>query len=243
MGPRGKGNQGHSLKGAIAITAGIMLVTMTCAAFCDDEPVRAGRTNTSGLAPVWEAIVAEAGIDVVYVNLPPKRKRRSFVEGYLTLDCCHPKIYRDTPEEQMTHLFSDPIYYARAHYVFRKGEVVPIEKGEDLRPFRVAGIRGFDYRWQDYFGVRLDGRDHTDVLNLVVKNRADIGIITGLQFRIEQATNPQPLELGGVSAEGALLASVHVSRPDLLPRLNAAIAAMKADGRLNMLLLLKERGE
>ncbi len=229
------------MKGAIASIVGILLLTTFSAPCAADEPVRAGRTNTSGLGLVWEAIVAEAGIDVVYVDLPPKRKRRSFVEGYLVLDCCHPKIYRATPEEQATHLFSDPFYYAKAHYVFRKGEVMPIEKGEDLRPFRVAGIRGFDYRWQEYFGVRLDGRDHADVLNLVAKDRADVGIITGLQFRIEQATNPLPVELGGVSAEGYLHASVHASRPDLLPRINAAIAAMKEDGRLNMMLLLGGR--
>ncbi|MFC4349367.1 substrate-binding periplasmic protein [Kordiimonas lipolytica] len=235
------------MKDAIAIIVGLLLVavagTSVGAASGADEPVRAGRTYTSGLGPVWEAIVAEAGIDVSYASLPPKRKRRSFVDGYLVLDCCHPKIYRDTPEERATHLFSDPIYYARAHYVFRKGEVVPINKPADLEPYRVAGIRGFDYRWQDHFGVRLDGRDHRDVLNLVTKNRADIGIITGLQYRIEQATNPLPLELGGISAEGYLHASVHVSRPDLLPRINAAIAAMKADERLNMLLLLKGQNE
>lgn len=231
------------MKGAVASIVGFVLLTTFSAACCAEGAVRAGRANTSGLGPVWEAIIAEAGIDVVYADLPPKRKRRSFIEGYLLLDCCHPKIYRATQEEQATHLFSDPVYYAKAHYVFRKGEVVPIEKGEDLKPFRVAGIRGFDYMWQEYFGVRLDGRDHRDVLNLVVKDRADIGIITGLQFRIEQATDPLPLELGGVSAEGFLHASVHVSRPDLLPRINRAIAVMKADGRLNMLLLLGGLGK
>lgn len=203
-----------------------------------EDSVRVGRSYTTGLAPIWEAIIQEAGIDVIYSPLPPKRKRRSFVEGYLLMDCCHPKIYRDTPEEQKTHLFSEPIYYARAHFVFRETEVIPITEGADLQPFRVAGIRGFDYVWQDQFGIRIDGRDHTDVLALVEKNRADIGIITALQFRIEMAKQPRPLVLGGVMAEGDLHASVHASRPDLLPRINAAIATLKADGTLDRLLLL-----
>ncbi|WP_420429923.1 substrate-binding periplasmic protein [Kordiimonas sp.] len=206
----------------------------------DTSVVRAGQANTLPNVPIWEAIVKEAQIDVVFSPLPTKRKRRSFIEGYLLLDCCHPPMYRDTPEEKATHLFTDPIYFAQAHYVFRKGEVVPIERGEDLKSYRVAGIRGFDYIWQDQFGDRIDGRDHADVLTLLEMNRADVGIITGLQFRFEMAKRDWPLELGGVMASGYLHASVHITRPDLLPKINAAIARMRADGRLDKLLLLSE---
>lgn len=202
------------------------------------EPLRAGQASTAPNMPIWAAILEEAHIEVVFSPLPAKRKRRSFVEGYLLLDCCHPPMYRDTPEEKATHLFSDPIYFAQAHYVFRKGEVLPIERREDLRSLRVAGIRGFDYTWQDHFGDRIDGRDHADVLTLLEMHRADVGIITGLQFRFEMAKRDWPLELGGVTASGYLHASVHVTKPELLPRINEAIARLRADGRLDRLLLL-----
>ncbi|WP_417458814.1 substrate-binding periplasmic protein [Kordiimonas sp.] len=225
----------------LAIIIGVVFCVCTSVGAGQAEGVvRAGQASTAPNAPIWEAILKEAGIDVVFSPLPAKRKRRSFIEGYLLLDCCHPPMYRDTPEEKATHLFTDPIYFAQAYYVFRKGEVVPIKDGSDLTSLRVAGIRGFDYMWQDQFGDRIDGRDHTDILTLLEMHRADVGIITGLQFRFEMAKRRWPMELGNVMASGYLHASVHVTRPDLLPKINAAIARMKADGRLDKLLLLSE---
>ncbi len=225
----------------LAIIIGVVFCVCTSVSAGQAEGVvRAGQASTAPNVPIWEAILKEAGIDVVFSPLPPKRKRRSFIEGYLLLDCCHPPMYRDTPDEKATHLFTDPIYFAQAYYVFRKGEVVPIKDGSDLTSLRVAGIRGFDYMWQDQFGDRIDGRDHTDILTLLEMHRADVGIITGLQFRFEMAKRQWPVELGNVMASGYLHASVHVTRPDLLPKINAAIARMKADGRLDKLLLLSE---
>ncbi|NVJ99698.1 MAG: transporter substrate-binding domain-containing protein [Alphaproteobacteria bacterium] len=227
----------------LILRVGIFLTIVSVQAVAQDGPVRAGKAYTTGMAPVWEAIISEAGIAVEFSEAPPKRKRRAFVEGYLLLDCCHPTFYRNTPEEQATHLFSDPIYYARAHFVFPKGKVKALPEGDGLQSMRVAGIRGFDYVWQDQFGGRIDGRDHRDVMALVSSGRADVGIITALQFRIEQQKADWPLELGGVMAEGPLHASVHVSRPDLLSRINEAIAALKADGRLGRMLLLSSVAE
>ena len=128
--------------------------------------------------------------------------------------------FRDRPEEQAIQLFSDSFYEVREHYVFRRGETVPITDPEQLQNYSFAGVRGFEYSFSNYLST------------LIHKGRANLGTINDGDFAKLMAENPHDVELGEIIFTSDLRIRLHKSRSDLLPRINAAIARLNADNRL-----------
>jgi len=191
---------------------------------------------TTPLEQVWQAVITEAGIPFKRTTALQGRRRRMFIEGFVTLDCCFSPSWRNRPEEQVVQLFTDSIYVTEIHYVFKKGQSIPIPTPHSLKNLRMAIVRGFDYTFQDYFGETIAANSPADAMNLVDLGRAHVTEYSRVQFEFDMARQPRDLELGGVSNYISLLARVHTSRADLLPRLNAAIARMKKDGRIQKIL-------
>ncbi len=197
-----------------------------------DAPLPVALADSPALSRVWHGILNEAGLNTIVVAAQQGRRRRLFVDGFILLDCCAVPAFRDRAEEQAIQLFSDSFYEAREHYVFRRGETVPITDPEQLRNYSFAGVRGFEYSFSNYLSTRIDGRSVDDVLILIHKGRANLGTINDRDFAKLMAENPHDVELGEIIFTSDLRIRLHKSRSDLLPRINAEIERLNADNRL-----------
>ncbi|MBL4838287.1 MAG: transporter substrate-binding domain-containing protein [Kordiimonadaceae bacterium] len=198
----------------------------------EDAPLHVGLSDTFGLQQEWNAILKEAGIKVQHKEISHVRRRRMFVEGFLQIDCCMPPEWRNTPEEQAVQLFSDIFFTSEEVYVFGKGKTVPINAPEDLRNLRVAVIQGFTYNNSEHFGSTLPSINITNLFNLIEKGRAHVGIVSKADYTQQMTLHPRDLEMGGVNAVEDFRIRLHKSKAHLLPRLNAAIANLMAQGKL-----------
>ena len=195
-----------------------------------------GQSDSVGFHAAWRAILEEAGIDATFISVPPERKRRLFVEGAILLDCCAAPIWRVRPQEVAVQRWSETFYLTREQYVFLKGQVVDIADQEMLATMRVATVAGFEYQDRAYFGVEVPGRNLGDVLKLLFAGRADVGIISNVDFIALTKATPDRFELGGVRVRAQQKVRVHRMVDYLLPRINDAITRLNSDGRLIELL-------
>lgn len=194
--------------------------------------LKVGESDSMGFRNAWHAILAEANIEPEFVSVPVERKRRMFVEGAILLDCCAAPIWRVRPAELETQRWSDTFYLTREQFVFLKGKARRIEEPEDLKALRVATVGGFDYQDRAFFGVEVPGRNIEDVLKLLKAERADVGIISNVDFLALSQAMPDSFELGEVRVRAQQKVRVHKSVEHLLPRINAAITRLNSDGRL-----------
>ncbi|MFC4349365.1 substrate-binding periplasmic protein [Kordiimonas lipolytica] len=191
-----------------------------------------GRSDTIGTQRMWREILAEAGIKAVFVNAPQARKRRMFASGRVLLDCCAAPIWRMRDEEVAVQSWSDVFYMSREVWVFRKGEAVPVATPEDRSRLRVAAVQGFDFHDQESFGIRVPGQDIDDTLRLLAAGRADAAILGSLDYEVRIGKDSDVFERGPVRVEVGLSVRAHRNAAHLLPRINEAIARLKAEGRI-----------
>lgn len=111
-----------------------------------------------------------------------------------------------------------------------------IDQPEDLLALRVATIAGFDYQDRSFFGVEVPGRNMEEVLKLIAAGRADVGIISNVDFLSVSHKVPAKFVLGDVRVRAQQKVRVHQSVAYLLPRINAAITRLNQEGRLIELL-------
>ncbi|MCJ9428039.1 substrate-binding periplasmic protein [Kordiimonas marina] len=202
----------------------------------DNLRVRVGQSDSSGFHAVWSAILHAADIEPEFIDAPQERKRRLFTEGVILLDCCAAPLWRTRPDEVATQLWSDTFYVTREQFVFVRGKEPDVSTPAALRKLRVAVVRGFDYKDQAFFGLKVPGRDVEDVLTLLAAGRADVGIISNVDFHALMRRHPGPFVLGPVRVEAEQKIRVNKAAASLLPRINAAIRRMKAEGRIKALL-------
>jgi len=202
----------------------------------DNLRVRVGQSDSSGFHAVWSAILRTADIEPEFIDAPQERKRRLFTEGVILLDCCAAPLWRTRPQEQATQLWSDTFYVTREQFVFVRGKERDVSTPAALGKLRVAVVRGFDYRDQDQFGLKVPGRNVEDVLTLLAAGRADVGIISNVDFNALMQRQPGPLVRGPVRVRAEQKIRVNKAAASLLPRINAAIHKLKAEGRITALL-------
>ncbi|MCJ9428041.1 transporter substrate-binding domain-containing protein [Kordiimonas sp. A6E486] len=183
----------------------------------------------------WHAILKEAAIRIKPIAAPRDVRREMFVRGKIVLDCCSAPAWRNRADEQAVQLFSVPFFPIIDHLVLRKGHDYKLADPHDLRGVTVGIVQGFTYPGQDRFGKTVTAVSMGEVFDLVVEGRADLTIANAQEFARRQRLHPRPLVLGPEYSRMVLRVRVHKSRPDLLARINKAIAALKADGRINAL--------
>jgi ABC-type amino acid transport substrate-binding protein len=198
--------------------------------------LKVGESDSVGFRNAWHAILAEANIEPEFVDVPAERKRRMFVEGTIVLDCCAAPIWRVRPAEVAVQRWSDTFYLTREQFVFLRGKRRDISEPEDLRALRIATVGGFDYQDRAFFGTEVSGRNIADVLKLLKAERADVGIISNVDFLALNQAMPDSFELGEVRVRAQQKVRLHKSVEHLLPRINAAITRLNSDGRLIELL-------
>jgi len=221
---------------SVAATASAAQITDGAKGSPSDKPAIIATAFASPLDKVWQAILKEAAIPYKIIDVQEGRRRRMFVDGQITLECCFAPEWRMRKDEQLTQLFSDPFHTSEIRYVFRTGQSIPVPSPTHLKDLRFAVVRDFSYMFEEYFGETIIANSPAEALRLVALGRAHLTEAAKVFFDFEMAKNPRPLELGDIADYKMLHVRVHVSRADLLPKLNAAIAAMKKTGRIRKLL-------
>ncbi|TNE62401.1 MAG: transporter substrate-binding domain-containing protein [Alphaproteobacteria bacterium] len=201
----------------------------------DDAPVPASQLGDSVFRDAWHAVLQEAKIEIAPVAAPRDVRRDMFVRGDILLDCCSVPEWRNRADEQAVQLFSDPFFLVVDHLILHEGRDYGHLDPADLSGWTVGAVQGFSFRDQQHFGGLVTAVSMGEVFDLVVAGKADLTIASNQEFYRRQRLAPRPLVLGPEYDRVVLRIRVHNSRPDLLVRINAAIAALKADGRINRL--------
>jgi hypothetical protein len=201
-----------------------------------ESVIAAGESDSEGFQTVWREILSEANIEARYIAVPSERKRRLFVRGKLLLDCCAAPIWRDRPQEIETQLWSETFYITGEHFLFSAGTIHDVSTPEKLTSLRVATVRGFQYQDRGFFGANVAGVDIEDVFRLVAAGRADVGIVSNVDFYLLAPQLPGNFALGPLRLEAPQKVRVHKSMAHLLPKINAAIQRLKARGRIKAIL-------
>ncbi|WP_417462518.1 substrate-binding periplasmic protein [Kordiimonas sp.] len=196
------------------------------------DVAKASRIGDSVFRDVWHAILDEAGIDVELIAAPRDVRRDMFVRGELVLDCCSVPDWRAREDEKQTQLWTSPFFYTVDHLIIQEGKEYDLPDPTDLSAYRVGVVQGFAYRRDATFGDVVVRVSLGEVFEAVARGEADLTIANHQEFRRRQKLNPLPLVLGPVHHRLGLRARVHKTRADLLPRLEAAIKALNANGRI-----------
>jgi len=213
-------------------TAFIVLMLFASHRALSEDRIPVGQTNSVEFNTLYQAILDDAGINYNMLVIPTNRKRRMFVAGEILIDCCTAKVWRTRPEEIASQLNSREFIKSAEHYVFHKNNDIEIHSVDQLKRHRIAIVRGFVYKQQDYFGEVLETTDLDEMLRVVAAGRAEVGIINPYDFRRRMKTSPLPLRLGSEHEASSLVIRVHKSRPELLQRINAVIDQYLAEGRI-----------
>jgi hypothetical protein len=200
-----------------------------------EDAVPASRIGDSVFRDVWHAILEESGIETRLIAAPRDVRRDMFVRGELVLDCCSVEAWRNRPDEIATQLWTSPFFYTVDHLILQEGREYHLPDPRDLSAFKVGIVQGFTYPKDGYFGTILTRVSLGEVFEAVAAGEADLTIANHQEFRRRQRLNPLPLVLGPEYHRLALMARVHRSRADLLPRIEAAIARLQKSGRIAVL--------
>lgn len=199
-------------------------------------PVVTGMSSSHPFQVIWEEILREADIAAVMMRIPERRKRRMFTEGRILLDCCADPAWHMTTAEKSGQMFTDTFIETDEYFILAADSDLVISAPEDLKPLRIAVIRGFTYESEPFFGRRVDVTGWGDMMQVMAVGRADVGIINIEEFRWQMRRRPLPVKLDGLYRQSRLSVRVHGSRQDLLVRLNTAISRLRARGRIREIL-------
>lgn len=179
---------------------------------------------------LYREILTRAGLKFEFFSVPKKRLRIMFEKGETFLTCCDNPAWRTRPLEQQVQLFSDPFYRTRDVFIFPPKQKFEVKNLSVLASKKVAVIRGYGYRGEEWFGERLDLGRESELLAFVALGRADLGIINEDLAKAWLLENTGKLSLGDYHDIATLHVRVHRERQDLLPRINSAIDSMVQDG-------------
>lgn len=208
-----------------------------------DVQLRAGSSEHSVFKSVWVAILEEAGIEV---NLQPARakvRRFWFVENDIQLDCCSIPEWRQRPAEVAAQLYTNTIFQSVQFFIHHKDMAIQYTEPRDLSAYRVGVISGHTHVYEEYFRERVEVPNFRELFKLIADGKADIASVNEQEFKFQMGQDQWPIVRGPVFHRLALRARVRKEHVHLLPRLNDAIARMRAAGRIDEIIGKAMRGE
>ncbi len=219
-------------------SGGLLLTLWAFSARADEGFTVAYNEATAGLVPVMKAAYADIGMQPVFVMVPSERALAQTDKGYYDADLSRViSVLSDYPN--LVHL-NEPIKQTELYPYVRAQSLIVIHRASELQ-FRTVGfVRGS--KLAEGF-VRSEGLESVVVNNaaalhaMLAAGRFDVALISSTQLGSQSGV----ITAGAVRAGPSLRSemSVHVlhrRHADLIPRLDAALKAMRKDGRLAALL-------
>jgi len=181
-------------------------------------------------------IAKKVGAPLSFKTLGVSEGRRDFLTGDVTVDCCLAKIWFPGPENDAAQVFSDPLYRMMEIWFFPPNMSFPIKTTKDLKDKRVAAIRGFTYPGQDDFGARIDGGDVESVFKLLLDGKADVAVLERHAAKYVIDRGNLKVEFGPPYYDVQVGLRLHRSLAAWLPKVNKAIAELKAEGGIEAII-------
>lgn len=211
----------------------ILCACLSPSVFAEDD-IPAYHMEDSVFAPAWQLVLQEAGIDARHKDVGLSEARKLFRKGKIVLSCCASLAWRQHPEELQVQVFSEPFFYIINHLILRKGRRYIIPDPSDVRDFKVVIVEGYSFEDNIQFGEVLRAPTLTQALQMVASGKADMTIANNQEFFGHQRIQALPIIMGPEQNRHVLHARVHKSRPDILARINSALARLHKSGQLDM---------
>jgi len=190
---------------------------------------------------VIQHIYKNMGIEVTITPLPGKRAQYEATSGIsdgeimriFSYGIDNPKILR----------VPTPYYYLETMAFIRKGSNVKVLNKDDLAKYSIAKVRGVKHTNNITKGLKtIDFNSTEQALRFVQKGRADIALtntIDGLmKLKYFNINNVVPIENPLKKLE--LFHYIHENHKDLVPRVDAKIKEMIANGELARVIEIAE---
>ena len=186
------------------------------------------------LAKIYENL----DIDITIKPLPGKRAQFETTSGRSDGEIM--RIFSYGQENPTVHRIPTPYYYLETMAFIKKGSGIRINNKDDLNQYSIAKVRGVKHTNDITKGFsNLSDLNTTEqLMRFIDKGRADIaltntidGIIALKELGIEDV-----IPIDAPLATLDLFHYVHEDHKDLVPRIDAKIKEMKANGELKKII-------
>ena len=180
---------------------------------------------------IMQSIADEMNVSLEFRDFSIAEGRSKFLSGEVTIDCCLNEIW--FPNDQASHLFSDPIYSMKEIFIFPRGKRFPVPDTIALKQKKVIGIAGFTYPGQENYGARLDGRNPLEVLKMLDAGKGDVAVLERHAASFYMNHYDFDLEFGDPYYSAEVGVRLHPSLKHQMNDINKAIAKFKNNGRIH----------
>lgn len=198
-----------------------------------------GKDAPAGIFPdLMAAIARQTGDKLEEKFLPIRRILKSFEDGTLDIEVGANPKWRAT--SSVPGLYSKAFGSARAVLCYRRGGVKPAQAVSDFYGQSIGLIAGYNYpEFDDAFAqgkIRREDIPNSPSLLMMLKAQRFDQIIISIyvkQYWEKQDPARYACEEGRVIDENEMMLRLHPDKADALPRLNAAIEALKKSGEMD----------
>lgn len=190
--------------------------------------------NPGILAELVPKILVLAQIENEKHNYPPKRTNQALETGLLDFDLVSPSWF---PNEDMGELFvqSDAIIQIKENIITLEENAQKWADINTIKKQSIGTVRGYLYHDDSLF-TRVDFTSERELIKALHKNRIEAAISGDLPALYWSNKLDQKIALAAVHSNGVLVMRLRKEHHLLLPKINAAIAHLKADGTINAII-------
>lgn len=187
---------------------------------------------------VLPRIYQKLGINITITPLPANRAQTEARKGIKDGEIM--RIWSYGGENPTTIRVPTPYYYLETMCFIRKDSGISIRTIDDLRPLKIAKIRGVKHTNNITTGMPhvFDMDNRIAMMKVLENGRVDVAItntIDGLQI-IQKGKFSNVINSGKPLAVLKLYHYIHESHKDLVPKIDEVIIKMKENGELETLI-------
>jgi polar amino acid transport system substrate-binding protein len=167
-------------------------------------------------------------------NYPPKRTNQALESGLLDFDFVSPSWF---PNEDMGDQFvtSEPMIQIKENIITLEDNATAWKNVDSIKGQPIGTVRGYLYH-DDALFTRVDFTSEQELIKALHKNRIQAAISGDLPALYWSKKFNLPIALAAVHSDGVLVMRLRKEHKDLLPKINAAIAILKANGTIDAII-------
>lgn len=218
--------------------AGLLISLMASPAWAQSSYKVAYNDSTAYLIPLVKAMYADVGVHPVFQLVPSERAIALTSSGHFDADLSRvEEALRRYPNLVRTN---EPIKRTDLYAYARKRSGIQFTQASELKHYSVALIRGAKLAEQFAQREGIDAYPVNSVASfykMLAAGRFEIALITSTQHQSQvDQIHAIAERIGPVLAQSHSFHVLNKKHVGLIPKLDAALRAMKADGRAVLLL-------
>lgn len=191
---------------------------------------------------ILREIARRTGDNISMRKLPNKRALKMFNEGQLDLIVIDSPLWSD-PKSTPGMLFSDELMSVSEYIYFLRDDYIEVKNPSDLAGKTVSILHDYSYPVFDTAFSRgtvqkYQVYNEQSLLEMLMKKRTRAIFMDSIAFHynVQKFKHDLTLFRSGLQLSNAPLGvKVRAAKADILPRFNKAIAEMKADGSIDLI--------